>query len=109
VDDFELSPNGRIIAFATNEEGQSQIKFLELKSRQVSIGPKLPPGQAQAMSWRPNSLELGFSWVSSGIPGDVYSYDLANRRLTRWTESETGGLDASAFHSARDRALEELR
>src|SRR5262249_9075116 len=35
------------------------------------------------------------SWARS--PSDVWSYDVDGRRLERWTESETGGLPATAF------------
>ncbi|HRI11891.1 MAG TPA: prolyl oligopeptidase family serine peptidase, partial [Verrucomicrobiota bacterium] len=32
-------------------------------------------------------------------PADAWSLDVTNGQLTRWTESETGGLDASKFRS----------
>jgi dipeptidyl aminopeptidase/acylaminoacyl peptidase len=40
-------------------------------------------------SWAP----LGFSLASAKSPSDAYSLDPATLQITRWTASETGGLD----------------
>ena len=44
------------------------------------------------------SRTSAYTLTSAKSPSDVYSIDTADRRkLERWTESETGGLDAAAF------------
>jgi dipeptidyl aminopeptidase/acylaminoacyl peptidase len=40
---------------------------------------------------------LGFSLAHANSPADAYSLDVTSGTLTRWTESETGGLDAAQF------------
>ncbi|MFQ5766624.1 MAG: alpha/beta hydrolase family protein, partial [Acidobacteriota bacterium] len=45
----------------------------------------------------PQSRNLGFGINTPRTPGDVYSMDLTGGNLTRWTESETGGLVAGSF------------
>src|SRR6185437_13456193 len=49
------------------------------------------------LRWHPALGLLGFTLSTVRSPGDVYALDPARGSLTRWTESETGGLDASAL------------
>src|SRR5207245_10315405 len=44
--------------------------------------------------------ELGFTHTSAGAPADAYSLDRASGTVTRWTESETAGLDTRDFAEA---------
>jgi acetyl esterase/lipase len=40
---------------------------------------------------------IGFTLSRADAPSDAYTYELAEKKLVRWTYSETGGLDASTF------------
>ena len=42
-------------------------------------------------------IGVGFSFGGPTESGDAFSYDPATAKLTRWTESEIGGLDKSRF------------
>jgi dipeptidyl aminopeptidase/acylaminoacyl peptidase len=59
--------------------------------------PDLPLGTAYGLDFRPGSHEAAFtlSWARSS--SDVYSWDVDQKKLTRWTESEVGGLPESVF------------
>lgn len=97
VESFDVSEDGGLLAFFSNEDGISKLHLLELASGKELTAPDLPRGTAGALRFRPGSREVGFaiSWARS--PNDVYSYDPASGRLERWTESEVGGLDPSTF------------
>ncbi len=97
VEDFALSPDGRTIAFVTNEEGLSVLHLLDTATGAERPAPKLTPGIIGRVEWRGDSSELAFSLASARSPSDVYSLELASGKVERWTESETGGLDAAAF------------
>jgi dipeptidyl aminopeptidase/acylaminoacyl peptidase len=97
VEDFDLSRNGKLLAFVTNEDGIAVLHVLDTTSRKEVPLPQLPAGQIFGISWRPNSQELGFTLVSARSTADVYSLDLATNQLDRWTESETGGLNTDNF------------
>jgi dipeptidyl aminopeptidase/acylaminoacyl peptidase len=97
VEDFELSDDGRILAFSTNEDGLSHLHFLETETERGLPAPNLPAAEIGRMGFRPGSKELGFTMTSAGIPSDAYSYDVTTKTLTRWTRSETGGLDPAGF------------
>jgi dipeptidyl aminopeptidase/acylaminoacyl peptidase len=97
VEDFELSDDGRLIAFVTNEEGLSRLRLLDTTTDRELPAPELPPAEISRLAFRPGSQEIGFTLTSARIPSDVYSYDTAGKVLTRWTKSETGGLDPASF------------
>ena len=97
VEDFELSPDGRWLAVVSNENGASRVRLLDARSGRERPGPALPLGVVSGLEWRSDSREIGFTFTSARSPSDVYSYDIKSRRLERWTESETGGLDPATF------------
>ena len=55
----------------------------------------MPNGVLGALSWHRNNRELAFSMASARSTSDVYSLDATTGAVTRWTESELGGLVAS--------------
>lgn len=97
VEDFEVSPDGRWLAMVSNENGASRVRLLDARSGRERPGPALPLGVVSGLEWRSDSREIGFSFTSARSPSDVYSFDIKSRRLERWTESETGGLDPATF------------
>jgi len=95
--DLALSPNGQRIAIVSNEEGISIMRILDAQTGALITEPKLPLGVLGTVAWNSNGYELGFSLNSAKSPTDAWSYNLNSGQLTRWTESETGGLDTSNF------------
>lgn len=97
VDDFALSPDGRWIAFVTNEDGSDVLHVMNAASGVERRLPKLPAGLIGNIRWRRTGAELGFSFTSARANQDAYSLDLASGTLVRWTTSETGGLNTAGF------------
>lgn len=97
VDSFELSPDGSTIAFVTNEDGIGRLRLLSTRTRRELAAPRLPVGLVGGLSWHENGRDLGFTFVSAKTTADVYSVDVRTGAVTRWTESETGGLNTSAL------------
>ena len=97
VDEFDLSKDGRWIAFEANEDGISKLHILDTKTGKEVPAPKLPVGVLGGLEWRDNSRELGFSLSMASQPYDAYSADIATGKVERWTFSETGGLKTSGF------------
>ncbi|HVH10771.1 MAG TPA: S9 family peptidase [Gemmatimonadales bacterium] len=90
VEEFDLTPDGRSIAFVTNEDGASVLHVVSTATGAEHQLPTLPPGLIFDLRWRPGGSELAFSLTSARAPADAYSVDVARGTLTRWTESETG-------------------
>jgi len=97
VESFDLSPDGRKIAFVSNEDGVSVLHLLDAKSGRELRTPKLPLGVIIGLEWHENNRDLGFTLSSARAPADVYSLDVRKGTVERWTESETGGLNEQTF------------
>jgi len=97
VEGFDVAPDGRTIAFVTNEDGASVLHRIDADSGKSLPVPPLPVGVVGALEWHESGRELGLSLSSARSPSDVYSVDFAAQRVERWTEGETGGINAAAF------------
>jgi dipeptidyl aminopeptidase/acylaminoacyl peptidase len=97
VDGFDLSHDGKTIAFVANEDGVGVLHLLDAATGKEKPAPKLPAGSVLGVKWHKNSRDLAFTLVSARSPADVYSLDVETGKVVRWTESETGGLNASDF------------
>lgn len=97
VDEFDVSPDGRTIAFVTNEDGAGVIRLLDTASGRSKPGPKLPLGVVGVVKWHKNGRDVAFSLSSAKSPLDSYSFDAQTGKLDRWTTSETGGLNPANF------------
>jgi len=100
VDEFALSPDGRWIACVTNEDGVAALHVFNAATGAERGIPKLPAGVISDVRWRKGGLELGFTRASARAPADAYSLDLPSGTVTRWTESETAGLNTGDFAEA---------
>jgi len=94
VESFDIAEDGRTIAFTTNEAGISRLRLLDTRTRRARLVPGLPAGTIGGLEIAPWGT-IGFSLSSARSPSDAYSVDPRTLALTRWTRSETGGLDAS--------------
>ncbi len=94
VDGFALSADGKTIAYVVNEAGSDRMRIMDVASGKVTKVDALPAGQIGGVEFAPWG-EIGFSFSSAKSAADVWSLDPKTMKLTRWTASETGGLDAS--------------
>ncbi len=121
VDDFAISNAAKRIAFTTNEDGASILRFLDLDTKKELPRPALLPGEISSLRWananedddvetfadkasndklteKPTkSAVLGFNLTSAKSPGEVYSYDATTTKLTRWTNASVTGLNPFDF------------
>ncbi|MGA2354317.1 MAG: S9 family peptidase [Terriglobales bacterium] len=95
VAEFDLSDNGKMIAFATNEDGFGVLHLLDTATRKEKSLPKLPTGIISGVSWNKNNRDVGFNLTSARASSDVYSLDVDSGKVDRWTFSETGGINTA--------------
>jgi dipeptidyl aminopeptidase/acylaminoacyl peptidase len=90
VVNFDLSHDGKRIAFVTNENGLRVLRAFRTDRKLILREPRgLPTGVIQDLLWRGNGPELAFSVTNAQEPGDVYSLNVDTGNLERWTDSET--------------------
>lgn len=102
VTDFALSGDGARGAFVTNEDGVSRLYLLNTRTRRFVRVDGIPEGQIYNLDFSPENRRLAFTVSTPQTPSDVYVVQLGRRPTTarslqRWTFSEVGGLDTSAF------------
>ncbi|HXW93583.1 MAG TPA: prolyl oligopeptidase family serine peptidase [Terriglobales bacterium] len=97
VDEFDLSRDGKTIAFVTNEDGFGVLHLLDVSTHEEKPVPALPKGVISGVLWHRNNRDLGFSLSSARSSSDVYSLDVQSGKLERWTFSENGGLNNRNF------------
>ncbi|MDP4605282.1 MAG: prolyl oligopeptidase family serine peptidase [Erythrobacter sp.] len=94
VDSFDISDDGKTIAYVVNEAGTDRLRLMDVASGKVTKVDALPAGLIGGLRFAPWG-EIGFSFSSAKSAADVWSLDPATMQLTRWTQSETGGLDSA--------------
>jgi len=97
VSDFSLSKDGRRLAWVVNEDGIAKLHVMDPASAREETLPRIPVGEITGLAFDERGDRLGMTLNTPQTPGDVYSVDFASSRLTRWTTSEVGGLDAARF------------
>ncbi len=97
VETFELTRDGKRLAYVTNEDGASVLRVQEVATGKETKVPGQGLGTIGGVSWHLNGRDLAFSFSGARSPADVYSYDADSGKVERWTESETGGLNAETF------------
>lgn len=97
VEEIELSPDGKLLAFVTNEAGVGKLHLLDTKDGKELAHFFDGPGSVSGLKFHPKTGELAFNFTSAKTASDVYSLNLDTGKMERWTESETGGLNAATF------------
>ena len=92
VEDFRLSRDGRCIAYVVNEAGFSRLHILDVASGRDREVEGLPAGVIAALRIAPWG-DVAVTVTGPRTPADAFVVDPQTLQVTRWTESETGGLD----------------
>lgn len=105
VEDVAVSVAAKRIAFTTNENGSSVLRMLDLETKKELPRPALIPGEISNLRWKgaqdddddEGGAELAFNLTSARAAGEVFSYNLATTKLTRWTNGSASGLNPMDF------------
>ena len=92
VESFEVSSDGSRVAFLTNEAGVSKLYVLDAAADKYRLVENLPQGVFSLCDWHKSGKEIAVTISSARSTSDVYSIDGQTLAVTRWTESELGGL-----------------
>ncbi|HEX4605044.1 MAG TPA: prolyl oligopeptidase family serine peptidase, partial [Candidatus Angelobacter sp.] len=97
VNDVALSDDGKTLAFVTNEDGISKVYLMNTATGKYHPVTGIPTGLIGGLSFHKNNRDLGFVVTAARSTSDVFSLDVVSNKLERWTSSETGGLNTTAF------------
>ena len=99
VDNVAISDGGRLLCFTTNENGFSRMYLMDVLTFEYSEVTEIPQGNVSGVRFSKDNKTLGFSMITPTSVRDVYTYDIDEYKLTRWTFSEMGGLNPDIFVS----------
>mgnify|MGYP000666376026 CR=1 FL=1 len=85
VESFDLSRDGKTLAFVSNEDGVSVLHLLNAETGRALRTPKLPLAVIGRLAWHENSRNLAFTMNSAQSPSDVFSLDLKTGKML-WQE-----------------------
>jgi len=85
VEEFQISPDRKQLAFVVNEDGQGRLHVLDTRTAKHRRLPEPAVGLASRLCWCRNSRDLGFVFASWHTPGEVYSVDTKRGKIERWT------------------------
>ncbi len=97
VGEFNISHDGKTLAFTVNQEGIEKLYLMDLKSGKYEQVSGIPAGRIGGLDFHPGDTSLAISISTPKTSGDAYVLDLRDHGLTRWTFSEIGGLNTESF------------
>jgi len=114
VDNWDLSHDGKLIAYTLNENGVSTLHLIEVvpgngtvtarPQKDPTFSPPMPAVVISGLRWHrdPKQGLLAFNVAGARSPSDVYTWSIAGGKNTtaRWTASETGGIPGARFVEA---------
>ncbi len=97
-----ISHDRKRIAFVSNENGLSRLYLMDAESREYRTVNGIPTGTIFGLTFSPDDRRLAMTLNTPRTPSDTFVLTLrdnpqAAAELTRWTHSEVGGLETSAF------------
>ena len=92
------------LVFTANEGGMSRVYLMDANTREYRAVDNIPTGLAFGFEFSPDDSQLAMTLNTSTTPSDTFVLPLgddplAYGELVRWTASEVGGLDTSAFRT----------
>jgi dipeptidyl aminopeptidase/acylaminoacyl peptidase len=98
-----------VLAYVLNEDGFSRVALQDLRQNSgqnsgQNVGqnsgkgrrlpqPVIPRGVITSLGFSPDGSQLALGISAATTAGDVWTWNVQRGGLTRWTFSETGGLD----------------
>ncbi len=97
ISGMDLSEKGDLLAFTANEDGIGRAYLMDTATRVHRPIAGVPLGQVGGMLFHPDGTRLAMSIETARSTTDVYTLELKDRNLVRWTYSEVGGLNTDGF------------
>ncbi|MEJ7625738.1 MAG: prolyl oligopeptidase family serine peptidase [Ferruginibacter sp.] len=99
IQNYQITKDEKMALFVVNEAGVSKMYIQDLASGNYKPVSAIPVGVIGTASWFPDNRSLAFSFTTSSSSSDVYEWNTVTQKLTRWTESELGGMNLSGIEA----------
>lgn len=93
LQEFEMTPDGSTAALIWNVGGRSELQFLDLKTHEMTPGPKLLAEIGGDLIFTPDGRKAVFVGFGSAAPPDFFTYDRVTGELKQLTHSPHPGVN----------------
>jgi len=90
---YDVTKDGKMASFVVNEAGVSRLYIQNMATLKYTPVTAIPVGVIGSVEWHNNNTSLGLSFTTANASTDVYEWNTTTQKLTRWTESELGGMN----------------
>jgi dipeptidyl aminopeptidase/acylaminoacyl peptidase len=97
LSNFVVDETGRTAALLWNVAGRSELSWIDLRTKRVSPGPKLPAEIAGGLEFSRDGTQLAMVCSGSSNPADVWVLDVPKRTFRQVTRSPHAGVDLSTL------------
>jgi dipeptidyl aminopeptidase/acylaminoacyl peptidase len=92
VDEFQVSPNGKQLAFVTNQDGLSHLHVFDLAAAKETGLLEFRVGVISDIKFNKHSSEIALNLKSAQTPNDVYSVNIETSKVELWSKSIINGI-----------------
>jgi dipeptidyl aminopeptidase/acylaminoacyl peptidase len=92
-----LSADGRMLAWALNEDGRSRLQFTDARTGEAVPAPPLPVGVVEGLTWAPDAGRVAFGFNGTRHPGNIWLAAPETEAPTQLTHTPLAGLDPAAL------------
>lgn len=98
VSSYSLSRDRSKMVIAQNFHGYRLFHLYDVETKQLaSLLPDYSDGLLGGARFNAEGTAIAFTYQSTQTQADVYVLDLISHEVTRWTQSELGGIDAATL------------
>ncbi len=92
VEEVVLTRDGRLLAYAVNVDGYSELRLRDTVTGAMLPVPALPSGAYTQLVWSPDGRRLAFTLNGARDNPDIWVLDIAEGRAWQVTHSARGGI-----------------
>ncbi len=92
VEEVALTRDGRLLAYAVNVDGYSDLRLRDAAAGMMLPVPALPPAAYSQLTWSPDGRRLAFTLNGARYNPDIWVLDVAEGRAWQVTRSARGGI-----------------
>ena len=97
VENYTLSEDQKTLVFTTNEAGSSKMYIMDTATKLYNEVKNLPAGLLSSIRFTSNDATVFFTQSTAKSASDVFQLILKTGEITRWTKSELGQIQESAY------------
>ena len=90
---FTVTDQGTTAALLWNVAGRNELAFVDLASRQMTAGPRLPGEIVGGLTFSKDGRQLAMTISGATAPPDIWLLDVSTRTLRQVTHTRYEGVD----------------